>query len=116
MDNEHSNEEPTHIPHGDEPISDNWFDYDDDETEIIVHQVVWNCDDCGEQNTTNRRDALPVCEECGRVYDWISIAGDGTYEQTMTSDGDVDFDAYVPDYPDDFVEPEPPDEPMEGEP
>lgn len=83
-----------------------------DENKIIVHQVVWNCDHCGEQNVTNRSDDAPCCAECARVYDWISIAGDGTYEQTMTEDGDIDFDAYVPDLPDDFKEPEPPDEPM----
>jgi hypothetical protein len=84
---------------------------------ITSRQVVWDCF-CGEQNFTDLPAEYVTCVECGQRYSQFNIAGDdGTYEQSLDSDGLADFDAFVPDYPDDddFEPPEPPDYPEESE-
>lgn len=84
------------------------------EVVIVSRQVVWDCI-CGEQNFTDLPADYVVCAKCGERFSQYDIMGDdGTYEQTLDSDGNADFDAFVPDMPDDFGEPEPPEESEES--
>lgn len=78
-----------------------------DEPVIISRQVAWFCANCDEQNFTDMPFERAACSECGKEYSAFLIGSqEGTYEQTLDSNGNFDADAYIPDLPDEFVTPD----------
>ena len=75
------NDAPTHMPHSDEPVSDNWFDYDDDDGSDFEDNET-RCPVCGsddlnlkwyffDDDTQQTVGRLMECEDCGTQFnDW----------------------------------------------